>query len=285
MWRVPQEPGRGSFAAPAASELCCSCAPRHVWNPAVSFWMCCLIFYPIGCSRLSSLGLGSVCTPGDASDPQPGQGRGARQGVRRRRLSHAICWQPQSKQLSSPGAAPLCLLPHPGLQGPLACGRGPQSLPLSSHGHPPPGLSCRIRRRAGFPAHLDRPAWSHLQTPEGLHLQTPPSGSLPSRLPVRVRFQGALLLPPRRLFLFSCEHPGDRCWRGQPAPSADTEVSNGARRSSRKFTGRHVAGRACEARRRERSGFAHECPEFVFQIHVLYSLQQSSQLSRKYFRQ
>ena len=128
---------------------------------------------------------------------------------------------------------PLCLLLRPGLQGPLACGRGPQSLPLSSHGHPPPGLSCRIRRRAGFPAHLDRPARSHLQTREGLHLQTPASDSLPSRLPARVRFQGALLLPPRRLLLFSCEHPGDRCWRGQPAPSADTEVSNGARRSSR----------------------------------------------------
>lgn len=123
MWRVPQEPGRGSFAAPAASELCCSCAPRHVWNPAVSFWMWCLIFYPISCSRLSPLGLGSVCTPGDASDPQPGQGRGARQGVRRR-LSQALCWRPQSKRLSSPTAAPS--LPPPASRPPGSPGLWPR---------------------------------------------------------------------------------------------------------------------------------------------------------------
>ena len=127
------------------------------------------------------------------------------------------------------------------------------------------------------------PSVSHLKPLKGLHLQTPPSDSIPSRLPVCVRCQWALLLPPQHLLLFSHKHPGDRCWRGQPA--ASTEVSNVARRSSRRLTGRHVAGRACEARCRERSGFAHECPEFVFQIHALYSLQQSSQLSRKYFRQ
>ena len=122
------------------------------------------------------------------------------------------------------------------------------------------------------------------QAPQGAASVNTPIGLHPlvaSGVPVRS--QGALLLPPQHLLLFSHKHPGDRCWRGQPAASA--EVSNVARRSSRRLTGRHVAGHAREARRRERSGFAHECPEFVFQIHALYSLQQSSQLSRKYFRQ
>ena len=69
------------------------------------------------------------------------------------------------------------------LQNSWALGHIPADQPLSSHSHTPPGLSCHIRRRVGFPAHLDRPAWSHLKPLKGLHLQTPPSDSIPSRLP------------------------------------------------------------------------------------------------------
>ena len=47
-----------------------------------------------------------------------------------------------------------------------------------------------------------------------------------------------------------------------------------ARRSSRRLTGRHVAGRACEARCRERSGFTGlkdpELTEFMVFCHFSY---------------
>ena len=189
----PGGPGLGSFAAPAVSGALLFPHSQACLEPSGFF----LDVVPdILSSQLLQVllsGSGPVCTPGDASDPHRG-GVVVGGGVRRR-------GQLQSERSSSPGEAPVCLFPHPGLQGPLACGRTPQPLPLSPHGRPPPGLSCRIRRRVGFTAPLDRPAWSHPKTVCGgqggsSHRETLPSDSIPSWLPARVCFQGALLLPP-----------------------------------------------------------------------------------------
>lgn len=245
-------PGLGSFAAPAVSGALFSCAPRHVWSPAVSFWMWCLIFYPVSCLRFSSLGL-VPSAPLEMLLTPTGVGSWWEVGVRRRRRL-------QSERLSSPGEAPVCLFPHPGLQGPLACGRTPQPLPLSSQGRPPPGLSCCTRRRVGFTAHLDRPAWSHLKTTFGvggsLRWETPPSDSIPSWLRRVCAFRERCSSH-QSLLLFSCKHPGDRRWRGQPARRLTPKLATWPG-GLQKVHGKARSRTRLRSALQERSGFAHE---------------------------
>lgn len=55
------------------------------------------------------------------------------------------------------------------------------------------------------------------------------------------------------------------------------------RTCSRNFPGREAPGCSCEMRSRERSDFTLKCPELVFQIHVLGSLQQTCSRAENIF--